>query len=723
MALSGPPSSTASVMNNQDFRWAADVLIKLQRAIPRTPGDAIDTHLKFSSLVLCIASILPEKEEGEGLGATQQAVVSGAVAAILPIAIRALHNPLTHLTPAMIDLLRALARGSTERKKEFDYVPSGNFLPGRFRTHRYASFNTIKDYVDGLARAELFYEVNLEGTRRLRRLNDSPVFLEMLDNSLPMVTFSLNQWAVVMLFDGLRLRRGLEIAAPCGLLEPGQRAPYGLESTAAALLSDGETSMDRERVGRAAQFLIATSGLCNKKIACDTLQTSTHSNDPPDDPGHYLYNLQESIKFKLEKCRAETEQRCAFPGKSMRIILDEVVSAVNYAPFSTGTRYMLQYAFSYPCLIPCNLRVLPEYDGGLLSVWDACNLLMKTHAHYHAEILPLHSLLCAVLGGVVGNLLSYTITGPFRVHPESDVRRRIDELNESWPSGRKVVGLEDVAPRRGSACITRGKQVSATAAVCDAIERRTFKPEHCGTQTTDVRADGALTMHVITCGLAAGRGVFKGQPTDGIVSLKQLYFAALHAEPGIPLGRCVAYNLSDDWITSAFTDGVPAWPAGTIPIDSVEMAWREVMGGASFGAGPLFCFSRKAFEQSLISDWKPLPAVSNALKARGGERPKAVMLPARAMEMMAQRAQKLVVDTVKSIDNSVKASDGPPIVSRVVETLNAWSNSVYSSVNINPLWETAITHFCSPVPVKRPQMVGREPCWDRAAKRRRCRAA
>ena len=54
---------------------------------------------------------------------------------------------------------------------------------------------------------------------------------------------------------------------------------------------------------------------------------------------------------------------------------------------SPGTRLLQPLVFCVPCLVPKNLRVAPDaYDGGLLSVWDACNLLMKTHAHH--KVLP-----------------------------------------------------------------------------------------------------------------------------------------------------------------------------------------------------------------------------------------------------------------------------------------------------------------------------------------------
>ena len=64
----------------------------------------------------------------------------------------------------------------------------------------------------------------------------------------------------------------------------------------------------------------------------------------------------------------------------------------EYMPYSHGTTMFFQYALAYPCLVPQNLREL-EGDGGLLSVWDACNYLLR-HAQEHKEVLSFHAL-CA----------------------------------------------------------------------------------------------------------------------------------------------------------------------------------------------------------------------------------------------------------------------------------------------------------------------------------------
>ena len=83
------------------------------------------------------------------------------------------------------------------------------------------------------------------------------------------------------------------------------------------------------------------------------------------------------------------------------------------------------------------------------------------------------------------------------------------------------------------------------------------------------------------------------------------------------------------------------------------------------------------------------------------------------MQLVAERAVKLVADVVTSIDNNVQATDGAPYAVRVAESLNAWSNSVYKATHANPLWESAITHFCSPMaPRKRARGGEASPAHD-----------
>ena len=696
-------------------RFVADSLVKLQNALPRRAGDSTEAFVQFGSLMLHVASLLPI-HKAHGLGDQQQLVVERAVECVLPMARAALVQPLSHASAGIIDLLRSLAKGTKERDAECanggdirrggSRSTEGVFCPSTVRTHRYINYAEAEEFVGGLSSAERFYEVCHAGYQRLQRLVSVEYWL-VVDRSLPDLTLSMVAWAVPLMFDGLRLRRGLEVAAPCGTLVDGQRAPFGLESTAAMLLGDGETSVDRDRVGRTAQFLMAAAEHGIRENPPDEPYYTGQGGGESEHPAHTVNNLRRHLKQDLDRCRQEIEALMLVPGKSMRIILDHIAYEAEHMPHSRGTRMFFQYALAYPCLVPQNLRGLNGYDGGLLSVWDACNHLLRLHAQEYAEILPFHALICAVMGGVVGGLMSDTISGPFCVHPETEVFKEIATIDASWPTPHKKTPLQSstLGHREQYVGNSRGKQVGATLIICDTIERGVLKPEQPRTPMVEARFDGALTMHVIMTGLLRLPGVFDSRPSDGIVPLKRMYFAALHLQTGIPEGRVIEHNGHKSWKTSVFTDGAPAWPPGTMPVDNIEMPWRELVGGALLATGPLFCFSRRGFLDSLQQDWKPLPQVARALDARHQPAAAAkerthrqpVMLPSHAMTLVAQRAQRHVADTVNQIDNLVKTVDGPIFVTRVVEMLNALSNSVYSTADYSALWETSVAHFACPV--------------------------
>ena len=666
-------------------RYVADSLIKVQNAIPSRPGDSLKTFVDFASLMLNIASLLPNQEV-HGLGEEQQLVMQHAIDSVTEIARASLVHPLGYASASVIDLLWSLAKGTRGELRSID----GFFSPTIVRTHRYVGYSEAKDFVGGLSSAELFYETCCAGYQRLKRLVDTE-FWPIVDRSLPTLTNSMVAWALPLMFDGMRLRRGLEVAAPCGLLLEGQRAPFGLDRAAALLLRDGETTVERERVGRTVQFLLAAA------------KWGIRENEPDEQPSEHpslaILRLEQQLKRDLETCRQTVESRCFVPGKSMRVILDHIAAEAERMTHSHGSCLFFRYAFAFPCLVPKNLRKLHGYDGGLLSVWDACNHLMRLHAQEYGEMLSFHALLCAVMGGIIGGLMSETVTGPFCMHKSTDAFGEVASINNSWPAPSHMApGCDGVALATGQRKASGGRQVGATTALCDTIERRILKQEQVLTPLVEARFDSALTMQVVLAGLSRLPGRFDSRPSDGIVPLKRLYFAALQQQPGT--ARTCAYasllQITDVERISA-ADGTTAH-------------WRELVGGALLATGPLFCFSRRAFIDSLCQDWKPMPAVVRVLEARqqshsgdGLRMPQCkqvrnhpVMLPSRAMSLLARRAQGHVIDIVTRVDSTVKSVDGPVFVTRAMEMLNVWANVVYSNADYSALWETSVAHFGCP---------------------------
>lgn len=684
------PENTLESLPEEQSRAAAAIVLKLSRALPRHAGPHTELFAQFQSLVLRIASLLPS-HEASGLGDVQVALVKRTLDAMLPIARQAVVAPLHHMSPAMHALLRELAVGSEAQQREWGNCASATTL----KTTRYAVAAVDWELVPSVAKAELAYETLLNGVRYLATMNHADFFASV-DAGLWSITSSVLFWAPPLLFDGLRLRRGLEVASSCGIPFPGQRAPFGLDGSAARFLSDGETTTDRERVGRAAQFFLAASSMGWKEY---------HDCSFSDEAAA----LRQRITTSLKTCREEHEQRSPMPGKSMRIILDTVATSAEHATFDEASFRMFQLAFGFPCLCPLRLRPLKGYDKGLLSVWDACNHLIRLFAQENQVVLSIHGALCAVLGGVVGSIMSGEHAGPFFV-AHKGVADLIEEMQQEWPPSRLAP-----SPTRASCARTvlraeqRGKMVSATAAVCEAIRTNVYKAEPKPSALMRARFEAAFSMLVVAdtlrgcwgSGVHGVKDVHDSRPTDGIVGLKRLYFVALHHEPWLPEGRKVEHRGHACWETSPLSDGQPAAVPCAIAQSSIEVAWREIVGGACLATGPLFAFTQRGLSDSLMCDWKPLPAVQQALSVRSAntssgshERSGPVMLPSVAMIHATERAKDQVVRVVNDVDNLVKSSNGPAYVTRVLDFLNVWALSVYPYADYNPLWESVIMHFC-----------------------------
>ncbi len=671
----------------------ADAFLGLCRAAPRRPSNQeLPESLALACLQIRAAALLSMVNPVSGLGDGQRHTVATAIKTAVAGVTRALQTPRTHLTLSQIVLLRRLARGSGAREREAAFATRGHCLPHEFRTHRHAPYTVIKDFADGLVLAELGYDVLLEGAKSLCALA-TPPFFEALDEGLELVSMCNVAWMMPILFDGLRLRCGLNSAAACAAAavptnddsETTDASDSGLgegDAVATRLLSDGERVVDCERIRVAALFFLATS-----REALGQL------NDLDEDVLAYWRTLEADLRLGLERCREESEKRGHQPGRAMRVVLDAFADLLEMGLSSANVRSLMRLAFAFPCLVPSRLHPLAGYDGGLLSVWDACLHLLQLHATLHQEVLPLHTLACSVLGGVVGNLLAPTeLGGPFVVHSASDVMARIDRIQAAWPP-RHTAKAQVVAS--GS-----GKMVGANAVLTEALATGHFRAQNGATRQSEARFDAALTMRVLCEGLAAD-GV---HTTDGIAPLRRIYIAALHFEPSMPEGPIIerahysAIEASPLALTAA--GQLPC----AVPAELIDTVWRDVIGAALLLSGPLFCFTRRALADALEDEWSPTDAMQQALRDRmvgTSKRGAPVMSPSVAVCSVVQRAHAHARMTVEAVDAVVLSTDGPRVVTRAVEYLGVWSRTAFSPGSASgTLWEALVVGLCPSIKKK-----------------------
>lgn len=694
-------AKSAPLMSRPTDSFCGEALLRLCRALPRSPGEeALPAGLELARLQLRSSALL-DTHEANGLGAGQQAIVTAGVAAATAAIARALETPRTHLTLAQVSLLRGLARGSAAADAEYAFAPRGHCLPHEFRTHRHAPFVVLKEFADGLALAELSYEVLLEGQRRLRALA-TPTFFEGLDGGLHWVAASNVAWAMPILFDGLRLRRGLAAAAACAAANvPTVDDTEATETTsaaeaaeddpaAAAVLGDADCASGRERVLSGALFFLAASrqALEHYMPLAPYKPCGQGSGPPDDDPDYHWHNLEADIRLGLERCREESEKRAQQPGKAMRVVLEQFAGLLEEGLICPAVRTLMRLAFAYPCLVPSGLQPLEGYDGGLLSVWDACRHLLELHARLHQEVVPLHTLLCSVLGGVVGNLSApLELAGPFILHPDSDVMERVAKVHFAWPASK--------AGPQGKVAAGGGKRVGANAVLVEALATGQYRGQQRASLQTSARADAALTMRVLADGLGTGGA----HTTEGVAPLRRLYLAALHYEPGMPEGPTVSVPGGPTLEVSPLCTQTAVCSAPcSVPVEQVDTVWREITGAAALCSGPLYCFTRRALADSLADEWAPTDAVQQALRDRELDAPgrgAPVMTPGAAVAHVARRAHAHVASAVGSVDAVVLSTDGPRNVTRAIEALAVWARGAYAVGAVSGgLWESVLVGCC-----------------------------
>ena len=625
------------------------LLLKLQRCAPRAPQD-LNTWCKLTRLFFRMAALLPHHQVA-GLGEEQMEVVKLALRSVSSIARSAMRSPAGELTAPLVELLRFMTFGTPEREAEMAYNPSKH--NAQLLTHRYMRTAQVGCHVDGLAQAELFYESLCAGLRCMEKLASDPPH-EVLDDSMEAVPVSVALLGLVFLFDGCRLRRGLEVGMQV-TVDSGHS--FGLDRGMAAMLSDGESNTERVRVGVSFQFLLAA---CIR--GCEEL-----ADQLPPNVLARVSKLRSDAHLALHSCRAK-DLKGYVPGQSMRVLLDlvaELVDEIALGVDNQAAELVVRIAFAYPCLVPCGLEALGGYDNGLLSVWDACLHLFHLHASRHNEVLSYPSLIAAVLAGVVGSLMTPDSCGPFRLHSHSDVAALVSQIGKSWPE--TPLGGPSRQPR------TRGKTVSVNASVRGSMDD-VFRIERKSTLSSEAKTACSLSMLSINQVLLQGPGVYEGAPTDSISAIKRMYIACFATEAG---------------------GGAVSVLAGA----AVNALWRDLLCGALIYKGPLCSFTRSALRDSLRADWCSERSAESGSDGTSASTIK--MLPAVASALVFSRAAREVEDVTSAVIQEVEERNGPVYVVRVCETARALSSIVHATRSA-ALWELLVSRFCTPRGRKRP---------------------
>lgn len=632
---------------------ALSILMKLQRCTPRSPCD-VGVWARLTRLFFRIVALLPHHDVG-GLGDTQKEVIRSALRLASIIGRSALRSPRGELTAALIDLMHTFSAGSKERLEEVKFVPCST-LETRFLTHRYVQRAAVDNQVDGLAQGELFYESLCAGLRRMEKVAQADASLfDSLDEAMHDVPVCVATMAAAFLFDGNRLRRGLEVGVQ---VATDKDSVFGMTRGMAYMLSEGETNTERLRVGASLQFLLGAA-ICG----CEEL-----GDKMPEAVGKRAEKLRQDTYDALHLCRDEVESKCFVPSRTMRLILDLAADLVEEATLGSDggmAELVLRTALAYPCLVPEGLQERAQYDGGLLSVWDACLHLFELHAAATGEMLSVPSLLCAVLAGATGSLMTPLACGPFKVHPKTDVAEMAAEIQRSWPP---TPTLASTGLKQGR---LRGKPVNLNAAMRGSMDD-TFRIERRSTIASEAKTACTYTMLAINHLLLEGPGAYEGAPSDGVVALKRMYVYSIALELGVDTMHAISEI-------------------------SIHTLWRDVLGGSLVSKGALCSFTRSGLRSSLRVDWCPSGESSSEEASTTPVR----MLPAVASALVFSRAKNEVEAVTEAIMRAVEEEEeGPVYVLRVCETMRVLSGVVHTARS-GSLWECLVSRFCTPRGQKR----------------------
>ena len=338
----------------------------------------------------------------------------------------------------------------------------------------------------------------------------------------------------------------------------------------------------------------------------------------------------------------------------------------------------LRKGLASPCL---HAMQVVGRQGDRLSVWQACCHLLRVKADVGVVDPPV-ALVAQVLGGVIGELLSPSIGGPFvanealrtatrppRPPPPPPPPGRRAPAPASASKG-KLVGIND---RVRATLVHLQRQQPAQASSTEATHRRL-------TPTVRARASAALALASVEAGF--GRDTSR---TSGLLPLKKLYLLALAAELPTAASAELVFERG-----ARGEGGVAAATGGQI-----ETTWVDATGGALITTGPFFEFTKHAFCRALLEDWAARDSVQAALNGRSEGR-QGIMLHAEATLKLTNRSKAMLNEVAMLVRNQLLMDPrSAPRARKAVDCFESWGRGVYAWAGASMLWTPMVEHLGS----------------------------
>ena len=669
----------------RDELQLADVILKLGGVIGSSSHFSSNSTVSelthnFQVQLISVASRLPHADGEDG---TCMPALRTMMDMVADIAKSLLQARVRFSTFPMLDLLRSCARGtpaaSLERRmSNVNRQDDARRASGARRMVKAVPTQMAQRFGDAYCHADVLDHLLRAGQAMLSLAAQRQHFVVPSCHSLVQVNLALNAQAFPLLFDGMRLRAGMQMASTL-MLSPSANTEFLVEH----VLTSHDTQIDAARTRRAAAFFISAAR------AGGVAYEATVSK---------VDELHRAITEDLFECRYVSEQHSHVPPKTMRLILARVAGFAERMQFSMADESVaMRLALSVPCLtmsrdLRCGREMREAYDGGLLSIWDAVRLAAQARVHLQQPAIPLVLLLSMVLGSVVMSLMT-PAECPFTVGPW--MQKRVEKTESSWPTATTELPTEESERRKKrqkqaemarAGRTERGKLISASASVCMVIKGESLKKARPRTEACEARYAASIglmsTVFSFERELDRCAATADPRPTEGILALKRLYLCQLGVEPYI-----VAY-LRDR----------PSMGSPLFEEDStcVENTWRELVGGSIL----LFTMRKiteEAFRRTLREDWQKLEQVQKVLDMRAEDpniriHGEGVMTTTAAMKLLAGRAAESA-EWIYDVNHVATTEEDFKAKRRVLSQQQALAKTAFRLACYSPLWECMITHL------------------------------
>lgn len=554
----------------------ADVMLKLAMAVG-IPGLSAEIGEAFTGLICCFVCGARAEHHDGGSDAAILRMHLQDLCRVLSEAIEpprdaeAQHRPLCMAT---VDLLRTSAfclakcegtdlEYTRNRRSEEVYQQRGRLW------HILRNPNISHGQRQAYATAEAMHHNHREGLAALQALSErsDEELNSFMNSACRNLCSNLECMCVPILFDGQRLRAGLEIAST---LFGAHEGSFGVDFIANHFMNASGSLMSLVRVQTSACVLMAMAKI-HPSVESDAKRDALLSAIDT-----FLETLREALEAKLGQHRRDA------PG-SVAGVLECVANWFESALHDDDSYRIIKSAFQAPVLVlgECSAllkRLWREFrcthGVGAVNLWTAVQFVCTARAKIHGTGMCISTAVHVVLSGVVGNCVcGEECCGPFMLNQPTKLvavvyYRRLPKVVYKLP---RCSGAEE------SPVADRGNDCKETRIIKELLALGTVRAQHQKSASiSETRLWASLLMLSMRESLTRNLpSHVSAAPSEGRKDLRRLWILYLQTLPYMKHSRCQHADAG-----SCLIERCRKGDNGRTTRDNVEKPWRDVLGGS-----------------------------------------------------------------------------------------------------------------------------------------------